>query len=56
MNDLSEIAPKGHWYTHAPQETHFSSLMRALRESGSISMARVLQAYTQGRTTRTMAE
>ena len=47
--DLSEIAPKGHWYTQAPQDTHFSILIMAFEVSGLMLMAFVLQALMQGR-------
>ena len=47
--DLSEIAPKGHWYTHAPQETHLFSVMDAFWVSGLMLMAFILQALMQGR-------
>ena len=56
MNDLSEIAPKGHWYTQAPQDTHLSALMVALRVSGSMDSALGLQARMQGRVCLMMAD
>ena len=49
MKLLSEMAPKGHWYTQAPQDTHLSSLMEAFWVSGFMLMAFTLQAFSQGR-------
>ena len=46
--DLSTMAPKGHWYTHAPQEMHFLLSMTAFLSSPTL-MALTLQEVTQGR-------
>ena len=48
------IAPKGHWYTHAPQEMHLLLSMVAAFSS-FMEMAFTLQAFWQGRLRLTMA-
>ena len=48
------IAPKGHWYTHAPQEMHLLLSMTAFLSSPTV-IALTLQELTQGRFCAMMA-
>ena len=48
------IAPKGHWYTHAPHAMHLSLSMLAALFS-FMEIAFILHAYSQGRRRDTIA-
>ena len=48
------MAPKGHWYTQAPQAMHLSLSIVAFLFS-PMWMAPTLQAFSQGRVDLTMA-
>jgi len=42
------MAPKGHWYTQAPQEVHFAGSTNAFLSS-PMEIAPALQPRSQGR-------